>query len=166
MPVINGWNVLAHPLLLDQLEKLTAAVEALKRKDPEGCSSSANAKLLAALLTLMFSKIPGDPTSSAYVQGKTLGPDRRHWFRAKFGAGRFRLFFRYSSRARIIIFARVNDENSLRAYGSKTDAYAVFKGMLNDGNPPDDWDTLLHAASEEKTSQRFAKAHRPTLDQD
>ncbi|MET3613317.1 toxin YhaV [Rhizobium aquaticum] len=165
MPVINGWTVFAHPLLLDQLEKLTAAVEVQKRKDPEGYSSSANAKLLAALLTLMFSKIPGDPTSSAYVQGKTLGPDRRHWFRAKFGAGRFRLFFRYSSRARVIIFAWINDENSLRTYGSKTDAYAVFRGMLNDGNPPDDWDTLLRAASGKKTSERFARSSSSAPDQ-
>ncbi len=73
MPVINGWTVYAHPLLLDQLEKLTAAVEALKRKDPQGYRDHANAKLLAALLLLMFAKIPSDPTSSAYVQGKTLG---------------------------------------------------------------------------------------------
>lgn len=166
MPVINGWTVYAHPLLLDQLEKLTVAVEVQKRKDPEGYSGSANAKLLAALLTLMFAKVPGDPTSSAYVQGKTLGPDRRHWFRAKFGAGRFRLFFRYSSRARVIIFAWVNDENSLRTYGSKTDAYAVFRGMLDDGNPPDDWDTLLRAASDAKTSKRFAMASTSEPDQD
>ncbi|MCD2175572.1 type II toxin-antitoxin system YhaV family toxin [Rhizobium sp. C4] len=158
MPVINGWNVYAHPLLLDQLEKLTAAVEALKRKDPDGYGDHANAKLLAALLSLMFSKIPSDPTSTAYVQGNTLGPDRRHWFRAKFGAGRFRLFFRYSSRSRIIIFAWVNDENSLRTYGSKTDAYAVFKGMLNDGNPPDDWDALMRAASDGKAIARLDQA--------
>lgn len=158
MPVINGWTVYAHPLLLDQLEKLTTAVGALKRKDPQGYRDHANAKLLAALLLLMFAKIPGDPTSSAYVQGKTLGPDRRHWFRAKFGAGRFRLFFRYSSRSRTIIFAWVNDENSLRTYGSKTDAYAVFKNMLNDGNPPDDWEALMRAASDARATARLDKA--------
>ncbi len=146
MLVVNGWTLCAHPLLLDQLEKLTVAVEKEKRRDPDGYHKSANAKLLAALRLLMFEKIPLDPTSSAYVQGKTLGADRRHWFRAKFGSGRFRLFFRYSSRAKVIIYAWVNDEHSLRTYGSKTDAYAVFRSMLESGNPPDDWQALLDAA--------------------
>jgi toxin YhaV len=158
MPVINGWIIRAHPLLLDQLEKLTASVENARRKDPVGYRDSANAKLLAALLALMFDKIPREPTSTAYVQGKTLGPDRRHWFRAKFGAGRFRLFFRYSSQAKVIIFAWVNDENSLRTYGSKTDAYAVFKDMLISGNPPDDWLELSKAAADTRSEERLEKA--------
>ncbi|MCM2472976.1 type II toxin-antitoxin system YhaV family toxin [Rhizobium sp. CG5] len=159
MPVVNGWTIRAHPLLLDQLEKLTASVEALRRKDPQSYQESANAKLLAALLALMFEKIPQDPTSTAYVQGKTLGASRRHWFRAKFGAARFRLFFRYSSRAKVIIFAWVNDENTLRTYGSKSDAYAVFKDMLDSDNPPDDWETLLKAASDRKAETRLNSAH-------
>lgn len=158
MRVINGWTIRAHPLLLDQLEKLTAAVEDLERKNPEGFQDSANAKLLAALVELIFNKIPADPSANAYRQGKTLGPKHKHWFRAKFGNGRFRLFFRYSSAAKVIIFAWVNDENSLRTYGSKTDAYAVFKGMLEDGNPPDDWDMLLTAASAKAAEIRLEKA--------
>lgn len=159
MPVVNGWTVLAHPLLLDQLEKLTAAVAELKRKHPDRYQESANAKLLAVLQVLLFEKIPGNPTSTAYIQGKTLGANRRHWFRAKFGAARFRLFFRYSSNAKIIIFAWVNDEQTLRTYGSKTDAYAVFKDMLNGGNPPDDWQTLLKAASQSAAKERLERAH-------
>ncbi|WP_087002090.1 type II toxin-antitoxin system YhaV family toxin [Rhizobium sullae] len=146
MLVIDGWTILAHPLFLDQLEKLTHAVEALKAKDPEEYQKSANAKLLAALNELVFSKIPSDPTSNAYRQGKTLGGDKKHWFRAKFGNGRFRLFFRYNTTAKIIIFAWVNDEETLRTRGPKTDAYKVFKGMLDGGNPPDDW-AALHKAS-------------------
>lgn len=63
-----------------------------------------------------------------YRQGSTLGDDYRHWFRAKFGNGRFRLFFLYDSMAKVIIFAWVNDETTLRTYGAKTDAYKVFKG--------------------------------------
>ncbi|MFB9951377.1 type II toxin-antitoxin system YhaV family toxin [Rhizobium puerariae] len=159
MPVINGWTIRAHPLLLDQLEKLTASVDELARKNPEGYQETANAKLLAALLALMFDKVPQEPTSTSYLQGKTLGSERRHWFRAKFGAARFRLFFRYSSRAKVIIFAWVNDENTLRTYGSKTDAYAVFKEMLNNGNPPDDWEKLLKAASDDKAEKRLNKAY-------
>jgi toxin YhaV len=37
----------------------------------------------------------------------------------------------------------VNDDTTLRAYDSRTDAYRVFKGMLEDGDPPSDWKALL-----------------------
>lgn len=147
MMVVNGWTIYAHPLLLNQLEKLTTAVEKAKAKDPQGWTRTANAKLLAAVRSLMFETIPGDPTRPEYRQGDTLGATRKHWFRAKFGNGRFRLFFRYDSRSQVLIFAWVNDATTLRTYGSRTDAYAVFKGMLDKGNPPDDWTALLEAAS-------------------
>ena len=147
MIVVNGWTLYTHPLLLDQLEKLTTAVEKAKAKDPQGWARTANAKTLAAVRSLMLETVPSDPTRPEYRQGGTLDATRKHWFRAKFGNGRFRLFFRYDSRFRIIIFAWVNDETTLRTYGSKSDAYAVFKGMLDKGNPPDDWPALLQAAS-------------------
>ena len=143
-------------MLLAQLEKLIRAVEAERRKNPKTYRSDANAKLLAALHALIFRTIPEDPTRDIYRQGKTLGPEYKHWFRAKFGNGRFRLFFRYSSKIRTIIFSWVNDESSLRQYGAKTDAYAVFRTMLEDGNPPDDWDQLLEAAR--TASDRLKKA--------
>jgi toxin YhaV len=143
MTVVNGWTVYAHPLLLDQIEKLITAVEKAKAKDPQGWAQTANAKTLAAVRSLIFQTVPGDPTRSEYRQGGTLGATRKHWFRAKFGNGRFRLFFRYDSGSKIIIFAWT----TLRTYGSKSDAYAVFKGMLDKGNPPDNWSALLQAAS-------------------
>ena len=45
----------------------------------------------------------------------------------------------------------VNDLKTLRAYGSKTDAYKVFAGMLDDGNPLDDWNELLKAVQKDQT---------------
>ena len=45
-----------------------------------------------------------------------------------------------------IVYAWVNDEKSKRAYESKTDAYRVFKKMLDSSNPPDSWETLLEQA--------------------
>ena len=144
MITVNGWTLYAHPLFLEQLDALIAAVEKAQDKDPKGYGSTANAKLLAAM---MFEVIPVDPTRPEFRQGGTLGASRKHWFRAKFGGGRFRQFFRYSSSAKIIIFAWVNDRDTLRTYGSKTDAYAVFKGMLDHGNPPEDWDALLKGSA-------------------
>ena len=161
MVAVSGWELFAHPLFLDQLEKLTAAVERARAKDPQGWRKSANAKLLAALRKLVFETIPQDPTRSEYRQGGTLGDNRRHWFRAKFGGGRFRLFFRYSTSAKIIIFAWVNDETTLRAYGARSDAYAMFRKMLDNGNPPDEWNLLLQAASGEEVRLRTQAALAP-----
>ena len=56
---------------------------------------------------------------------------------------RYRLFFRFSSAYRSIVFIWINDENSLRTYGASTDAYATFQRMIERGTPPDDLDQLL-----------------------
>jgi toxin YhaV len=155
---IKGWQVFAHPLLLDQLERLVAAVEKERAKNPRKYQASANSKLLSALSRLLFETIPDDPTRPEYRLGNTLGASGRHWFRAKFGGQRFRLFFRYDSRARIIVYAWVNDDTTLRIYGSKTDAYVVFASMLRAGNPPDDWNELLKAAKDAGARGRFRRS--------
>jgi toxin YhaV len=62
----------------------------------------------------MFVTIPTDPTQPEYRQGNTLGDDYKHWFRAKFGGQRFRLFFRFDTKAKVIIYAWVNDEDTKR----------------------------------------------------
>jgi len=155
MTVVDGWSLFAHPLFLDQLEKLATAVETARRKDPDGYRDTANAKLLAALRQLIFETIPRDPTRNDYRQGGTLGRRRKHWFRAKFGGQRFRQFFRYSSTVKVIVYAWVNDRETLRTHGARTDAYAVFRAMLDKGNPPEDWNALLAAASTEGARERL-----------
>ena len=77
-----------------------------------------------------------------YRQGTTLGDDRKHWFLAQFFQ-QYRLFFRFHQESKIIDTAWVNDEDTKRAYASNTDAYLVFKKMLDCGHPPDNWDELL-----------------------
>ncbi len=155
MLVIKGWQVGAHPLFVAQLEKLSAAVDHDRQKDPAGYKSRANTKLLAAIAKLTFDVIPTDPTAPGYRQGGTLGDNRKHWFRAKFGNGRFRLFFRFRSDLKIILYVWVNDSESLRTYGAKTDAYRIFARMLDSGNPPDDWDTLMKAANAETFGEKL-----------
>lgn len=136
---------MTHPAINEQILKLIEAT--LKAKARGAIHTDPNAKLLASLSQLMFTDVPGNPAAKKYRQGKTLGSGRKHWFRAKFGRNRFRLFFRYSSTHKTIIYAWVNDSKTLRTYGSKKDAYAVFKGMLDDGNPPDDWDELMRTCA-------------------
>ena len=75
--------------------------------------------------------IPRDPTLSDYRQGSTLGDDHKHWFRARFFQ-QYRLFFRFDSASKIIVYSWGNDEKNKRAYGSKTDAYRVFENLQND----------------------------------
>ncbi len=146
--VINGWNIFAHALFLNQFEELLTQVEHLRQKYPQDYKHKNATKRLAAIAKLAFDVIPQDPTRSDYRQGDTLGDDYKHWFRAKFFQ-RYRLFFRYHQEAKIIVFAWVNDENSKRAYDSKTDAYRIFKKMLESGIPPDNWDDLLKDAKGE-----------------
>ena len=140
--VINGWTIYLHPLIIDELNTLILKVETLKEKDPDKYTSKNVTKRLAAIAKLIFDVIPQDPTKPVYRQGDSLGNDHKHWFRAKFFQ-QYRLFFRFDTTSKIIVFAWVNDENNKRAYGSKSDAYRVFEKMLKSGNPPDDWDQLL-----------------------
>jgi toxin YhaV len=160
---ISGWEVYAHPLFLDQVERLIASVEKARKKDAERYRRKRAAKLLAAILKVAFEVVPGDPTRPVYRQGDTLGEDYKHWFRAKF-LQQYRLFFRYheSGTRKIIVLAWVNDEGTLRAYDSGSDAYAVFRRMLGKGNPPDSWDALLAQASQDPTQARLRRVRRPT----
>ncbi|MBE9236173.1 type II toxin-antitoxin system YhaV family toxin [Anabaena aphanizomenioides LEGE 00250] len=132
--IINGWTIFAHPLFLEQLEALITQVENLRQKYPQEYKQKNATKRLAAIFKLAFNVIPQDPTLSDYRQGTTLGDEYKHWFRAKFFQ-QYRLFFRYHEQGKIIVYAWVNDENTKRAYQSKTDAYRVFQKMLESGKP-------------------------------
>jgi toxin YhaV len=145
--IINGWRLFAHPLFLDQVECLIAEVERLRGKDPEGYRSKNVSKRLAAVMRLILNDIPQDPSRKEYRQGSTLGPEHRHWHRAKFFQ-QYRLFFRFHSRSKVIVLGWVNDTDTKRTYGSKTDAYRAFQSMLANGQPPNDWDELLREATQ------------------
>lgn len=142
---IHGWRIYAHPLFLDQLNALINEVETLRRKDPQGYRSKNASKRLAAIARLMLHDIPQDPARREFQQGTTLGAAQRHWRRAKFFQ-QYRLFFRFHARSRLIVLGWVNDTDSKRAYGSRSDAYRVFRAMLSRGQPPNDWDQLLQEA--------------------
>jgi len=95
---------------------------------------------------IVMQVLPLEPGCERHRQGNTLGPDRRHWFRVKFFRNRYRLFYRFDGATRIIIVGWLNDENSLRKSGAKTDAYEEFKRRLRAGNPPSDWADLMAGA--------------------
>ena len=139
----HGWTLLFHDCIVEQLAKLARAYQAELSK---GIAHGANGKTLAAISRLVLQEIPSDPGNRKYRQGGTLGDKYKHWFRAKF-FGRFRLFFRYHTGAKTIVYAWVNDESTLRQAGGKNDPYAVFRKMIERGTPPDDWNALAKACA-------------------
>ena len=143
--VINGWTIFCHPLFLNELDQLIEQVKKLKEKHPQNFTQKNASKRLAAIAKLAFEIIPQNPSTPEYRQGNTLGEHHKHWFRARFFQ-QYRLFFRFDSASKIIVFAWVNDEKNKRAYGSKSDAYRVFEQMLENGRPPDHWEVLLKEA--------------------
>lgn len=142
--VANGWSIYAHDLFARTLIGLQREVTALKAADPAGYLSHPKARILRRVDELLRIEIPADPGHPKFRLGNTLGPENRGWARAKF-LGRFRLFFRFSTARKAIIVCWLNDENTLRKAGSRTDPYVVFKDMLLSGNPPPDWDALFAA---------------------
>jgi len=139
----NGWRLYQHPLFRDQLNALIAEVEALARRlSTKEYARHSKVRLLARVRKIILEDIPRDPASRAYEQGNTLGSAHRHWRRAKFNQ-RFRIFFRFHTGSRVIIYAWMNDESTLRARGSRRDVYAAFERRLTAGEPPDDWDEWL-----------------------
>jgi toxin YhaV len=140
--VINGWVIVAHPIFLAEVESLVAQVEAAKKSNPDTYQQKPVTKRLAAIRKLAFHDIPSDPGHARYRLGNTMGADYRFWRRAKFFE-RYRLFFRYSEKERVIVLAWVNDSSSLRKRGAKSDSYRVFQRMLGSAHPPSTWKELF-----------------------
>ena len=138
----HGWRLFVHPLFQAQLERLAKRVGKLASSDPGGYVAHPATKMLATINRYIHDAIPRNPNGAEFRQGNTLGADNRHWFRARFH-GRYRLFYRFSTQQKIIVYAWVNDEGSLRKSGSKTDPYVVFRAMLESGEPPHSFAELL-----------------------
>lgn len=152
---IHGWTIYFHACFEAQLNTLLTDVQRLAAKKPRDYQQTNAFKRLAAIAKLAFDQIPRNPADPAYRQGDTLGKDHKHWFRAKFFQ-QYRLFFRFSEADRVIVYAWVNDDQTLRAYGSKCDAYATFAKMLSSGQPPDSWKTLIAAKISAERTQELA----------
>lgn len=163
---VNGWALYAHPCFQETYDALVAEVETLKGKDPENYQRKAATKLLAVVHKVIEEHITVNPSSPAFRHGKSLGSGKnKDWSRVKFGAGRYRLFFRYSEKEKVIILGWMNDENTLRTYGKKTDAYTVFSKMLKRGHPPADWETLTRETEETPLMVFTMPAERIRVDQ-
>ncbi len=140
--VVNGWKLYAHPLFDEQLKTIEEKIRTAKRMASIGDIKHPAEKLLARTLRYTRVLIPADSGAQQFRQGNMLEKENRHWFRAKFHA-HYRLFFRFSTADKAIVYAWMNDEGTLRKSGSKTNPYLVFESMLEAGDPPKSFDDLL-----------------------
>ena len=142
----NQWLILGHRAFMSQLDRYKQdAIQAQARVNDDWVKTAAGKKI-AALRQQVFVRVPRNPSDFEFRLGNALGPNYRNWFRAKF-LQQFRLFFRFSSQSKIIVYGWVNNTDTLRAYGSPNDAYLVFRRMLEAGKVPDNWDQLIAEAA-------------------
>lgn len=144
--VVNGWTILVWTQFRERWIALRGEVARLRERDPAGYRQHPATKFLRYLSDIVLEHVPADPGAARFRQGNKLGARYRGWHRAKFNQ-RFRLFFRYSTTQKIIVYGWLNDDRTLRKEGARTDAYAVFGRMLERGQPPNDWDELVAACT-------------------
>lgn len=147
---INGWQIFYYKAFAAALDELEAEVTRLAARDPKGYKAHPKTRLLASVYEAIARRVPANPEDAQFRLGRTLGPVNRHWRRVEKGLpDRYRLFFRFASKpVRLIVFAWLNDEDTLRKAGSKTDVYAAFQRMLARGEVPGDIAALLKESRE------------------
>ena len=151
---VNGWKLFQHPLFQHQFLKLLQQSEWIKAHRTDDYQHHKTVKLLAKITDLISKEIPDNPGHERFNQEDTLGTQFRHWKRAKFG--RYRLFFRYQKKTKgdgsaekAIVYAWINDDDTLLKSGDRNDPYALFAAGLKRGKPPDSFDSLLRESKED-----------------
>ncbi|MHB0871558.1 MAG: type II toxin-antitoxin system YhaV family toxin [Chloroflexota bacterium] len=141
-PVINGWLVLALPEVERRyLELRRRVLELRQRLVEEEFVQHPTVKPFASLLRLLAGTVPEDPDAPEFRLEGNLGKFRRA---KKHGLPpRYRLFWVFSSRLRVIIFLYLNDETTLRKEGARSDPYRVFQRMIDRGEIGADFDANL-----------------------
>lgn len=145
----NGWNLFQFKLFSQRLQALTQDVAHLAQADPAGYKLHPKTKLLASVYRSMTDTVPANPADPVFRLGHTLGKTYGNWRRVKKGLPqRYRLFFMFASNPlAVVIYAWLNDEDTLRKEGSRTDVYEVFKRMLEHGEVPSTIDELIQGSA-------------------
>ena len=144
----HGWQIWFGELFDARWRALRDTVKRLKTElDESRFATHPDVKLFAALVHIVHEIVPRDPEQTDFRLGKTLGDRFTGWRRVKRHGlpDRMRLFFKFSSAHKVIVFVWLNDQYTLRKDGSSSDPYAVFRSMLESGSPPDGFNELLKA---------------------
>jgi toxin YhaV len=147
--IVNGWQLYYYRAFATTLNELEESVAKLAERDPSGYKSHPATRLLASIYHAITQAVPADPDHPSFRLGKTLGSEFTNWRRVKHSLpDRYRLFFRFASKpVKIIVYAWINDEDTLRKAGAKTDVYAAFRRMLERGEVPSSIEDLLQSSS-------------------
>lgn len=155
--ILNGWKIDFYPGLFEaQYETLITSVQRLVDSKREDVASHPDVELLKSL-QLVFEEVSQDPTASQFRLGNTIGDGNWRRVKGRLPARR-RLFFRFSTSDKRVIFAWLNDEDTLRKEGARTDVYAVFEAMLKRGTPPRSFPELASAVDNEAARKAAAGA--------
>jgi toxin YhaV len=146
--VANGWQLFYFKAFKAAFDELEVTVAKLAQLDPAGYKTHPKTKLLASVYKAITTLVPANPDAAQFRLGKTLATPtmpNTHWRRVKKGLPeRYRLFFRFaSSPVTLIVYVWLNDEDTLRKAGAKTDVYETFKRMLAHGTVPQSIDELI-----------------------
>lgn len=142
MLVRYGWTLYWHALFKKEIERLKLDVLRVKTSDPNNYKSNPKYKLLQNVRNLIIDEIPINPKHCKY----NLWGNLSAWKRESIGR-RYRLFFRYYSNNMNIIYAWMNNENTLRKSGDGNDPYVIFSKMINNGKMSTDQMELQRASS-------------------
>jgi len=128
----HGWTVYFHPVFAERYNQLLARAAALRRElSREEYRHHHSVKLLAKVTRVIREAVPANPDAPEFRLKRDLAK-----FRRVEGHGlpqRYRVFWVFSSRLRVIIFLYLNDETTLRKEGADTDPYEVFKRLIARG---------------------------------
>lgn len=154
-PVRLGWNLYFFSLFKKILDQLEADVTKIKsEKTLDEFKQHPKTKLLKSVFKQILTDVPTDPNDSKFKLGHTLGKNYSNWQRVKNGLpSRYRLFFKFSSTNKSIIYVWLNNETTLRNDGSKKDVYTVFLNMLKSGTIPSDIEELINQSNLYKPAQ-------------
>jgi toxin YhaV len=141
----NGWQLYYFRTFAAALDELEADVAALAKSDPRRYKTHPKTRLLASVFKAITERVPANPDHPEFRLGNTLGRGYGNWRRVKKGMpDRYRLFFRFASNpVKLIVYVWMNDEDTLRKAGSKTDVYEAFRRMLMRGEVPEGIEQLL-----------------------
>lgn len=114
----HGWTLLFHDRVIEQLRGLQARSERAAQGTPQGREANANLGLFRPLSRLILEVVPRDPSRDAYLPDNMQGLMGGYWRRVEIGRRRW-LFFRYDSKAKVIVFAWLHEEKI--GHGSSLD---------------------------------------------
>jgi toxin YhaV len=136
----HGWTLLFNEPFTTRYGDLSARARSLREQlgDGDEYARHPDVKLFAAVRALVFDIVPREPDHPAF----RLRDDLRKFRRVK-GRGlpsRYRMYFVFSERLKVIIFLYLNDAKSFRKEGSSNDPYVIFRGLVQRGQLGADFD--------------------------